>query len=346
MITLMGSLRGILRLALVCLTIVSVANTGRAQQKILWQGVVKPEQINVYAGASVRDSVTTTLKENDAVDVVLEINAMDDAWCRIAFSGQSEPLGYVLCFNLEQGHFTPKQIAHSEPVATQSPALSTAQKLTEATVANPAMLTNKDILDMNKIGLPPAVLVAKIKSSQCNFETSSASLQALKTAGVGDNVILAMVEAPLGQPKTSKAADRTDVTSSSNPPSPTTVPSDGKTRVLVTDSQSWETRGGGSAGGSRNGWGGSSWIAGGARPQTAEIIKTLNQRCPQITVTNNLQKADFVLTLDHEGGKSLLAHRNKIAVFNKDGDDIFSNSTVELGNAVKDACQAMLNGKK
>jgi hypothetical protein len=116
---------------------------------------------------------------------------------------------------------------------------------------------------------------------------------------------------------------------------------DGKTRVFVTDSQSWETRGGSSAGGNKNSWGGSSWMAGGARPQTAEIIKTLNQRCPELTVTNNLQKADFVLTLDHEGGKGLLAHRNKIAVFNRDGDDIFSNSTRELGSAVKDACQAM-----
>jgi hypothetical protein len=120
---------------------------------------------------------------------------------------------------------------------------------------------------------------------------------------------------------------------------------DGKTRVFVTDSQSWETRGGSSAGGNKNSWGASSWMAGGARPQTAEIIKTLNQRCPELTVTNNLQKADFVLTLDHEGGKGLLAHRNKIAVFNRDGDDIFSNSTRELGSAVKDACQAMNSHK-
>jgi hypothetical protein len=122
--------------------------------------------------------------------------------------------------------------------------------------------------------------------------------------------------------------------------------SDGKTRVFVTDSQSWETRGGSSAGGNKNGWGGSSWMAGGARPQTAEIIKTLNERCPEMTVTNNLQKADFVLTLDHEGGKGLLAHRNKVAVFNRDGDDVFSASTRELGNSVKDACAAMLNSKK
>jgi hypothetical protein len=131
-------------------------------------------------------------------------------------------------------------------------------------------------------------------------------------------------------------------TSTENP----TTAGDGKTRVFVTDSQSWETRGGSSAGGNRNGWGGSSWMAGGARPQTAEIIKTLNERCPELTVTNNLQRADFVLTLDHEGGKGLLAHRNKVAVFNRDGDDVFSASTRELGNSVKDACAAMLNSRK
>jgi hypothetical protein len=76
-------------------------------------------------------------------------------------------------------------------------------------------------------------------------------------------------------------------------------------------------------------------MSGGARPQTAEIIKTLNQRCPELTVTNNLSKADFVLTLDHEGGKGLLAHRNKVAVFNRDGDDIFSDSTRELATPSK-----------
>jgi hypothetical protein len=129
-------------------------------------------------------------------------------------------------------------------------------------------------------------------------------------------------------------------------PVPAAAAGDGKTRVFVTDSQSWETRGGGSAGGNRYGWGAHSWMAGGARPQTAEIIKTLNQRCPEITVTNNLERADFVLTLDHEGGKGALAHRNKVAVFNHDGDDIFSASTRELGNSVKDACHAMLSAKK
>jgi hypothetical protein len=113
--------------------------------------------------------------------------------------------------------------------------------------------------------------------------------------------------------------------------------SDGKIRILVTDSQSWEVTGGW---GASNGTGGGS-TKGGARPQTAEIIKTFNERCPQYTVTNNKEKANYAVILDHEGGKGALQHRNKIAVFNRDGDVIFSDSTRSLGNSVKDACAAL-----
>src|SRR6201981_3728532 len=167
--------------------ILSLCTLAAVRQKMLWQGVVKPEAINVYQSASTNERVTATLKQGDVVDVVLEINVMGDAWCRISRAGTSEPLGFVLCFNLEQNH-APKQISHSESVATQSPphAAPTAapQKLSQATDLNSGGMSNKDILDMNEMGLPPQILVAKIKSSQCNFDTSPASLQATKTAGV------------------------------------------------------------------------------------------------------------------------------------------------------------------
>jgi hypothetical protein len=45
--------------------------------------------------------------------------------------------------------------------------------------------------------------------------------------------------------------------------------------------------------------------------------------------------------LDHEGGKSILVHDSKIAVFNSDGDAIVSHSTRSIGTAVKDACEAI-----
>jgi hypothetical protein len=124
------------------------------------------------------------------------------------------------------------------------------------------------------------------------------------------------------------------------PPAPVTTqvpPSDGKIRIYVADSQSWEMSGGW---GAANGTGGGH-ESGGARPQTAEIIKTFNQRCPEYTITNNKDRANYAAILDHEGGKGALRHRNKIAVFNRDGDAIFSDSTRELGNSVKDACTAI-----
>ncbi len=56
-------------------------------------------------------------------------------------------------------------------------------------------LTNKDVLDMVKANLAPAVVIAKIKTSATSFDTSPAALQELKAAGVPDEVILAMVQA-------------------------------------------------------------------------------------------------------------------------------------------------------
>ena len=117
-----------------------------------------------------------------------------------------------------------------------------------------------------------------------------------------------------------------------------TSTTDGKARVFITDSQSWEMSG--SSGGSSDAFGGH--VKGGARPQTAEIIKTFGERCPEVTVNNKQDKADYVVLLDHEGGKSILAHDSKVAVFNSDGDSIVSHSTRSLGNAVKDACEAIV----
>ena len=112
-----------------------------------------------------------------------------------------------------------------------------------------------------------------------------------------------------------------------------------KPRVFITDSKSWEMSGG--VGGTQDAFGGVN--KGGARPQTAEIIKTFGERCPQVIVNNKQDKADYVILLDHEGGKDLISRDNKIVVFNKEGDSIMSHSTRSLGNAVKDAC-TVING--
>ena len=111
-----------------------------------------------------------------------------------------------------------------------------------------------------------------------------------------------------------------------------------KARVYVTDSHSWEVGSGGAGVDGTFGTAGS----GGARPQTAEIIKTFGERCPDILTNNIRQKADYIVLLDHEGGKSWMERRNKIAVFQRiSGDSVVSKSTYSLGASVQEACNAI-----
>ncbi|MGO9519618.1 MAG: PEGA domain-containing protein [Candidatus Korobacteraceae bacterium] len=121
---------------------------------------------------------------------------------------------------------------------------------------------------------------------------------------------------------------------------PTSPPStNDKPRVFITDSQSWEIAGGG--GGANGTWGAAT--AGGARPQTAEIIKTFGERCPQVMPNNKQDIADYIVLLDHEGGKGVLRHKNKVAVFQKvSGDVVISHSTLSLGGSVQDACEGIV----
>jgi len=108
-------------------------------------------------------------------------------------------------------------------------------------------------------------------------------------------------------------------------------------RIYVEESESWEMKGG--VGGSDDAFGGT--MSGGARPQTAEIIKTFNERCGNVVINNKKEKADYIVLLHHEGGKDLVRRDNKVVVFNRDGDAILSQSTRSLGNAVNDACGAI-----
>jgi protein-tyrosine-phosphatase len=85
-------------------------------------------------------------------------------------------------------------------------------------------------------------------------------------------------------------------------------------------------------------------VRGGARPQTAEIVKTFGERCPDVLVNNIQEKADYIVLLDHEGGKGVLQHKNKVAVFARvSGDSVVSKSTLSLGGSVQEACGAIKN---
>ncbi len=83
---------------------------------------------------------------------------------------------------------------------------------------------------MIKAGLTADIIVAKIKSSETNFDTSPAALAELKAANVPDTVILAMVKGPAG------AASSEAVVSGE----PTNVPDGTEVEIQLTNNASGE----------------------------------------------------------------------------------------------------------
>jgi hypothetical protein len=63
-----------------------------------------------------------------------------------------------------------------------------------------------------------------------------------------------------------------------------------------------------------------------------QIMKHLSQKCPNITLTTNPKRSDFMV---HAGGWS---GNYRFLVIAKGGDTIYATQTTLLSNAVKDVC--------
>src|SRR5258705_1297605 len=63
-------------------------------------------------------------------------------------------------------------------------------------------LTNADIMTMVRAKLSPALIIEKINTSACSFDTFPSVLAEMKYKGVPDEVLLAMVQAPHGGRRT------------------------------------------------------------------------------------------------------------------------------------------------
>lgn len=73
---------------------------------------------------------------------------------------------------------------------------TTGTTTTTAATTDTAPLRNADVLEMLKARLSPEVVVAKIRASAADFDTSPAALKELRAAGAPDAVVIALVEAP------------------------------------------------------------------------------------------------------------------------------------------------------
>jgi hypothetical protein len=123
---------------------------------------------------------------------------------------------------------------------------------------------------------------------------------------------------------------------------------DNSIRVFVTDIQSWTARGAWSGVPAKDATPAAALDAKEAAAISSEVDKLVtevNQQCPQVLITSDISKASFAVTLDHEK-KSRVSERNKIVVFNHNGDDIYSADTRGLGESLPEACKAIVSAAK
>lgn len=76
---------------------------------------------------------------------------------------------------------------------------------------------------------------------------------------------------------------------------------------------------------------------------SVDLLKELSEKCTAVVLTDTQEKADYRLEAGYAWcctprGES---RGYKFALFNKDGDAVFSTKTHTLANAVKDVCNAI-----
>jgi hypothetical protein len=113
-----------------------------------------------------------------------------------------------------------------------------------------------------------------------------------------------------------------------------------KPRVFITESRAPNL-----SGTSTGGVKGTLAFVGGTSSYNLKVIQTFSQSCPGAVVTSDREKAQFVMRLDHEdiNPTSVFVPPNRVAVFNRNKDLIYSGTTRRLGSAVKGACAAIVN---
>lgn len=74
-----------------------------------------------------------------------------------------------------------------------------------------------------------------------------------------------------------------------------------------------------------------------SRVPSADIVKNLQVKCPNVSLTLNSKDSDFML--DARGWPQ----HYRFTLFRKGGTAVFATSTIMLSNAVKDVCRYVNN---
>lgn len=143
----------------------------------------------VNAEVSVLASYKVVLKDGSVVEAMSKPVSMDRQYIIRTTDNKTYtlPLSQV---NLDATEAANQPLQNKPPISSVQPA-ATAPHVQSAQGSS---LTNKDVADMHKLGFSSEVIVAKIKSSTCRFDTSLPALQELKASGLPDSVVLMIVQ--------------------------------------------------------------------------------------------------------------------------------------------------------
>jgi hypothetical protein len=200
------------------------------------------------------------------------------------------------------------------------------------------ILNNDSVIKMVKMGFGDDMIVNAINRSPATFDTTMDGMIALKSAGVDNKVVGAMVvkmttpaPGPAAPVEAAPAPAALPVSAPAAPaPAPSPVPAArapyapplGKPRVYL-ESKSH----------------GNLWNA--TRDQSMEMSKDFEQLCPDVRISINPQAADYTVDLNHiEHG---FARDNQLQVANRDGDLIArTKEGGSIKSRVKSACNDIL----
>lgn len=236
-------------------------------------------------------------------------------------------------------------------------------------------LNNESVIKLVKAGLTDDLILSTVNASPGAYDTSADGLIALKTAGVSDKVVAALVvrasaPTPGAQPTAappSTAVFASGISASQNssptvqapapqPPPPPFHSADGKVRVYVTDHPIFESNGIAKAAGDRHGASAAavSHTQAGDDPRTVEIEADILKVCPiYIVASNNPDRSDLVLVFRRRGGSRssmfafggltglALSGAMKVdgaSLFQADGDMVYATKQSTVEKAIKDVC--------
>ena len=205
-----------------------------ANEKSMGQAVVSADTQKAFIEASSSSNLVALLKKGEVVSIILRISTAGEDWCRIVLPGQSGLTGYVPCKALTSAS-SATQVSGTGPTTPVTNVVVRKEPTAAPVPSSTRPLSNNDVLNMHKAGLPSEVLVAKIRSSLCDFDTAPAALGNLKSAGIADSVILSMVEAPI--PHSATVAPATpDVPAIASPYSATNLTPENRIQKIGTGS--------------------------------------------------------------------------------------------------------------